>query len=137
MQQKDTIENQIEKLSLFLKRLISKIIDSSSSETTEEVSIDLQTALHLNSIDFSELDENKIDTLIIDNSLTELHLEQLSEIAYLLGKNNLDSNSELAIKYLTVSSRFLQKADTISGNFSLIRKTKMNSINNLIHKELE
>ena len=88
-------------------------------------------------MDVSEFDDNQMNTFINENSLTESHLEQLSELAYMLGKNNQDSDSKLALTYFTISNKFSKKADAISGNFSLERNQKQNKINNLILKQIE
>lgn len=137
MEQKDTIENQIEKLSLFIKRLLSKALDFSNIESTEEISNAIQSTFNFDFITVSEFDNNQMHAFINDNSLTEFHLEQLAELAYILGKNHQNFDTKLAIKYFTISNKFSKKADEISGNFSLVRNQKQNKINNLIHKQLD
>ncbi len=137
MEQKDTIENQIEKLSLFIKRLLSKALDFSNIESTEEISNAIQSTFNFDFITVSEFDNNQMHAFINDNSLTDSHLEQLAELAYILGKNHQNFDTKLAIKYFTISNKFSKKADEISGNFSLVRNQKQNKINNLIHKQLD
>jgi len=137
MEQKDTIENQIEQLSLFIKRLLSKALGSSNIETTEEISNAIQTTFNFDFIAVSEFDDNQMEAFINENSLTESHLEHLAELAYILGKNHQDSDSKLAKTYFTISNKLSKKADIISGNFSLERNQKQNKINNLIHKQLD
>lgn len=137
MEQKDTIENQIEKLSLFIKRLLSKALDFSNVESTEEISNAIQSTFNFDFITVSEFDNNQMHAFINDNSLTESHLEQLAELAYILGKNHQNLDTKLAITYFTISNKFSKKADEISGNFSLVRNQKQNKINNLIHKQLD
>jgi uncharacterized protein (DUF1697 family) len=137
MEQRDTIEKQIEQLSSFLKSLLSKALGCSNIETTEEISNAIQTTFNFDFIAVSEFDDNKMEALINENSLTESHLEHLAELAYILGKNNQDSDSKLAITYFTISNKFSKKADAISGNFSLERNQKQNKINNFIHKQLD
>ncbi|MBC5834510.1 hypothetical protein G6N05_06985 [Flavobacterium sp. F372] len=137
MEQRDTIEKQIEQLSSFLKSLLSKALGCSNIETTEEISNAIQTTFNFDFIAVSEFDDNKMEALINENSLTESHLEHLAELAYILGKNHQDSDSKLAITYFTISNKFSKKADAISGNFSLERNQKQNKINNFIHKQLD
>ncbi len=137
MEQKDTIENQIEKLSLFLKRLLSKALGSSNLETTEEISNAIQNTFNFDLVAVSEFDDDEMNAFINENALTESHLEQLAELAYTLGKNLQVSDSKLAITYFTISNKLSKKADAISGNFSMERNQKQNKINNLILKQLD
>ncbi len=137
MEQKDTIENQIEQLSLFIKRLLSKALGCSNLETTEEISNAIQTTFNFDFIAVSEFDDTQMNAFINEKSLTESQLEQLAELAYILGKNHQNFDTKLAITYFTISNKFSKKADMISGNFSLERNQKQNKINNLIHKQLD
>ena len=137
MEQRDTLEKQIEQLSLFLKNLLSKALGCSNIETKEEISNAIQTTFNFDFIAVSEFDDNQMEAFINENSLTESHLEHLAELAYILGKNHQNSDTKLAITYFTISNKFSKKADAISGNFSLERNQKQNKINNLIYKQLD
>ncbi len=134
MEQKDYVEKEIEKLSLILNKLLSKIIKSNKTESlnhlAEEVNTTLIDKFNLNNIEFDEINpDDLIEILLNKKEINPLHLEDLANIFYNLAKTSTNQTKKNTFKNCLIIYNYLEKSE---GNFSFERNQKINDIKNLL-----
>lgn len=135
MEQKDYVEKEIEKLSLILNKLLSKIIKSNKTESSnylaEEVNTTLIDKFNLSNIEFEKLNsEDLIQTLLDKKKISCLHLEDLANIFYELAKTSINETNKNTFKNCLTIYNHLEKSE---GIFSFERNQKINEIKHLLN----
>ncbi len=134
MEQKDYVEKEIEKLSLILNKLLSKIIKSNKTESLNHIAEEVNTTLidkfNLNNIEFDEINpDDLIEILLNKKEINPLHLEDLANIFYNLAKTSTNQTKKNTFKNCLIIYNYLEKSE---GNFSFERNQKINDIKNLL-----
>jgi hypothetical protein len=137
MAQHDYLMRQIQMLTLFLAKLISRLLHVPDNENpeeaekavftafSEELKIDLKELLFLSDTDFLKV--------VRENFPREEHLDKLAEVLFLIGKN-------IQFEYTPTRQAGLQKAfalfEFLQGNspdFSVERSNRMMQIRELLN----
>jgi len=131
MEQKDYLENQIEQLSIFLKKLLTNILvlKSGGNELDAEklVSNELTNELNFNINKFKLLSKYELKSYLQKFNFNENHLEKLAEI--FIEISSINSNTVIENQnYISKAIELLEIADENSNSFSVERnqtKTKL------------
>lgn len=137
MEQRDYVEQQIEKIGLILNKLFSKILNlnntESSTQINEEVNTTLTDLLNFDSTDFSKIHpDDLINFLIVEKNINPAHLEDLANIFYSLGKKSEKHSKEFTstLNNCITIYNYLEKSE---GVFSFERNQKINEIRSLLN----
>ena len=131
MEQKDYLQNQIEQLSFFLKKLLANILalKSSGNELDVEslVSNELTNELNFDVNEFKLLSKYELKSYLQKFNFNENHIEKLAEI--FIEMSSLNSNTVIENQnYISKAIELLELADENSNSFSVERnqtKTKL------------
>ena len=120
MEQKDYLQNQIEQLSFFLKKLLANILalKSSGNELDVEslVSNELTNELNFDVNEFNLLSKYELKSYLQKFNFNENHIEKLAEI--FIEMSSLNSNTVIENQnYISKAIELLELADENSKSF--------------------
>ncbi|BFP40050.1 hypothetical protein FGF1_08950 [Flavobacteriaceae bacterium GF1] len=125
-QEKDVIQREIQRLTLFLTKLIGKAVGLSTNDFEQgfqNIESDLKNEFDLTLREITNLDDSKLTKKL--EGLDEQHLEKLAElITALVGNLQNDFGSELAKKGIVI----LDFLNNNSKTFSLKRMQLKNTL---------
>lgn len=131
MEQKDYLQNQIEQLSFFLKKLLANILALKSGGNEQDVenlvSNELTNELNFDVNEFKLLSKYELKSYLQKFNFNENHIEKLAEI--FIEMSSLNSNTVIENQnYISKAIELLELADENSNSFSVERsqtKTKL------------
>lgn len=134
MKKRDIIEEEVQKMSLFLKRMLTKILgegfSSTESNAMEEASKDFNARFSIDLNTFVAYTPEETLQFITSHQFKDHHLENLAQILETMA---LKKNEYLKENYLCKAIMLLDLADQTTKSFSVERlhkKTKLRSLLN-------
>lgn len=137
MEKRDLIQDQIEQLGFFLRKLLADFIKS-KSVGSEIVSIDLISKQLKNELDFDleffiSLTNEEMKKYVLKYNFSSQHLDSLSNL--LVEMSTLEFNSKVINQqYLTKAIELLDLSDQMSNSISLAHNIKKSEIKDLLKK---
>lgn len=133
MEKRDYIETMIEQMGLFIKKILSGLINNigteSEDKTINTIEESFLSEFKISIDELIALPETDFNTKITEIGLKETHIENLSELMYQMSlsyKSNSNKSKLLNEKALLL----LDLADFITNSYSINRINKKNKILN-------
>ncbi len=137
MEKRDLIQDQIEQLGFFLRKLLADFIKN-KSVGNEHVSLELISKQLKNEIDFDleffiTLTNEEMKKYVLKYNFSSQHLDNLSNL--LIEMNASEFNNKIINQqYLIKAIELLDLNDQISNSISLDRNIKKSEIKDLLKK---
>jgi|GEM_PF-2016285 len=133
MEKRDYLETLIEQMGLFIKKMLSGLINDIGTEnedkTINTIEESFLSEFKISIDELIALSETDFNAKITEIGLKETHIENLSELLYQMSlshKNNANKSNLLNKKALLL----LDLADSITNSYSINRINKKNKILN-------
>ncbi|WP_289038344.1 hypothetical protein [uncultured Zobellia sp.] len=129
-QEKDYLQREIQKLTLFLTKLISKISGSHFDDVEndlQQTDQEFQKNFGFSLFELMDLPNQKILDKLKD--INQTHLEKITELLFESVKKAKETDKNLGIDIKTFSEKtifLLEHLDNISGTYSIDRMNKKN-----------
>lgn len=134
MERRDFIQEEIEKIGIFLKRTLSKLMNiktETSSDDFESIENEFINNIDFDLKHFTTLKENEVENYLSSFKFSEESLEKKALIFIELSKSNSLTNSD-KIARLSKAIEILNYADKLNSSFSIERNQQKNYIFELI-----
>ena len=134
MERRDFIQEEIEKIGIFLKRTLSKLMNiktETSSDDFESIENEFINNIDFDLKHFTTLKENEVENYLSSFKFSEESLEKIALIFIELSKSNSITNSD-KIARLSKAIEILNYADKLNSSFSIERNQQKNYIFELI-----
>ncbi|MEZ4787819.1 MAG: hypothetical protein R2790_08075 [Flavobacterium haoranii] len=134
MERRDFIQEEIEKIGIFLKRTLSKLMNiktETSSDDFESIENEFINNIDFDLKYFTTLKETEVENYLSSFKFSEESLEKIALIFIELSKSNSITNSD-KIARLSKAIEILNYADKLNSSFSIERNQQKNYIFELI-----
>ena len=134
MERRDFIQEEIEKIGIFLKRTLSKLMNiktETSSDDFESIENEFINNIDFDLKYFTTLKETEVENYLSSFKFSEESLEKIALIFIELSKSNSLTNSD-KIARLSKAIEILNYADKLNSSFSIERNQQKNYIFELI-----
>lgn len=137
MEKRDLIQDQIEQLGFFLRKLLADFIKNKSAGneivSIESVSKQLKNELDFDLQLFISLENEEMKKYVLKHNFSSQHLDSLSNL--LVEMSAVEFNNKIINQqYLTKAIELLDVNDQISNSISLDRNIKKSEIKGLLKK---
>lgn len=128
MRKRDIVEEEVQQLNQFLKRLISKILGQEPIAALEIVATDFKQYFAVDFDSFLNYTPEQLQDFIKTHKVTQQHLETMASLLEDFYKQNTSEK-----KYIHKAIALLEAADYSTKSFSLERHYKKNQLKSFLN----
>ncbi len=132
-EEKDYLQREIERITLFLKTLLRRVAgfsDEASTPDYDQLERELQTQVDFSFQQLETMDADALKKRIA--SLPEVHVEQLAEIGFQLLQQGVPKAAEQFARNISVMLEYVNQKSAV---FSLQRQHMLTALSEIIERE--